>query len=145
MFKSAILIFDLINILQKLYITEIDGTNCNLLSFSCAVILYEHWTKNAHHLGLWSNAIQAFSVPAARASPGITGHHQGACQKCRILGPTPGPGHPQEERVSSPGDSDACFKAVTGRTGEVCAENTPAMTLPRRSRGLEEGTEASAF
>lgn len=73
------------------------------------------------------------------------GHHQASLgitrELGRILGPTPGLGHPQEEGVSSPGDSDTCFEAVTGRTGEVCVENTPARTLPRESRGLEEGTE----
>lgn len=79
---------------------------------------------------------QCHSVPSLYQEHG---HPPGACQSAESWAPTPDPLHPQEEWVSSPGDSDTCFKAVTGRAGEVCAENTPARALPRSPGGLGGG------
>lgn len=71
------------------------------------------------------------------------GHHQGARQKCRILGPTPDPGHPQEEWASSPGDSDNLLKGSdregrgSVRWEHTCHDSAQGVQGPRGGdRGL---------
>lgn len=83
-----------------------------------------------------------FGPSLYQASPGIT---RELVRSAESRAPAQAQGIHRRNGPALQETQTTCFKAVTGRAGEVCADNTPATTLPRGSRGPEEGTEASAF
>lgn len=56
--------------------------------------------------------------------PGIPGHHQGACQKCRILDPTQAQGIRRKNGSASQETQTPALKQWQGDRGSVCWEYT---------------------
>lgn len=80
--------------------------------FHVQYIPSEHWTKNAHHLGLWSNVTQALSVPAARTSLGI---NTDGVWRAESWDPPQTKGIQRRNASAFQETQTTCFKAVTGR------------------------------